>query len=46
MAVQWLRLHASTAGGPGSIPGRETKIPYASRRGQKKKIHQFTMLAE
>ena len=24
--VQWLGLHASTAGGPGSIPGRGTKI--------------------
>ena len=22
--VQWLRLHAPNAGGPGSIPGRQT----------------------
>ena len=25
--VQWLRFYASTAGGTGSIPGQETKIP-------------------
>ena len=29
LAVQWLRLHASTAGGMCSIPGRGTKIPHA-----------------
>ena len=28
--VQWLRLHASTAGGMDSIPGQGTKILYAS----------------
>ena len=33
--VQWLRLHASTAGGRGSIPGRGTKIPHAVRHSQK-----------
>ena len=27
--VQWLRLHASNAGGAGSIPGGGTKIPHA-----------------
>ena len=27
LAVQWLRLHTSTAGGAGSIPGLGTKIP-------------------
>ena len=27
LAVQWLRLHASNAGGMGSIPGLGTKIP-------------------
>ena len=37
LAVQWLRLHASDAGGAGSIPGQGTKIPHAARRGQKKK---------
>ena len=35
--VQWLRLHTSTAGGAGSIPGWETKIPNAVQCGQKKK---------
>ena len=30
--VQWLRLHASNAGGAGSIPGWGTKIPHAARR--------------
>ena len=28
--VQWVTLCASTAGGAGSIPGRETKIPHAA----------------
>ena len=35
--VQWLRLHASNAGGVGSIPGQGTKIPHASQCGQIKK---------
>ena len=29
LVVQWLRLHALNAGGPGSIPGQGTKIPHA-----------------
>ena len=29
LVVQWLRYHACTAGGAGSIPGPETKFPYA-----------------
>ena len=29
LAVQWLKLHASTAGGTGSTPGQETKILHA-----------------
>ena len=33
MAVQWLRLHASTEGGVGPIPGLATKIPYAAWSG-------------
>ena len=33
--AQWLRVHASTAGGVGSTPGQETKIPHAP--GPKKK---------
>ena len=36
LAVQWLRLRASTAGGMGSIPGQGTKIPHAALHGQKK----------
>ena len=34
LAVQWLRFHASNAGGPGSIPGRGTKIPQATQQDQ------------
>ena len=37
LAVQWLGLCASTAGGPGSIPGRGTEIPQATRHSQKQK---------
>ena len=29
LAVQWLRLRASTAGGRGSVPDGGTKIPHA-----------------
>ena len=36
LAVQWLRICASTAGGTGSVPGWGTKIPHAARCGQKK----------
>ena len=35
LAVQWLGLHTSTAEGPGSVPGRGSKIPQAARGGQK-----------
>ena len=37
LAVQWLRLFASTAQGMGLIPGQRTKIPHATKCGQKKK---------
>ena len=37
LAVQWLRLCTSTAGGTGSIPGQRTKIPHAMQCNQKKK---------
>ena len=37
LAVQWLRLHASTARGTGSIPGRGTKIPHAMQCSQQLK---------
>ena len=29
MHDQWLGLHASIEGGPGLIPGQETRIPQA-----------------
>ena len=35
LKVQWLRLHASSAGGVGLIPGGRTKIPHASQHSQK-----------
>ena len=38
LAVQWLGLQASTAGGTGSIPGHGTKIPHAAQHNWKKKI--------
>ena len=34
--VQWLRLHASSAGGAGQIPGWGTEIPQDPQRGKKK----------
>ena len=34
LAVQWLRSHAFTAEGPGSIPGGRTKIPQVPRHSQ------------
>ena len=36
MEVQWLRLHASSAGALGSILGQETKIPHTPWCSQKK----------
>ena len=36
LAVQWLRLCTSNAGGMGSIPGQGTKIPHAAWCSQKK----------
>ena len=36
--VKWLRLHASTAGSMGLIPGWGTKILNAMGHGQKTKI--------
>ena len=33
LAVRWLGLRTSIAGGMGSIPGRRTKIPRAAQRG-------------
>ena len=37
LVVQWLGLHASTAGGVGLIPSWGTKTPHAMRHGQKKR---------
>ena len=37
LAIQWLRLHTSTAGGVGLILGQRTKILYATEHNQKKK---------
>ena len=37
LAVQWLGLRAFTAKGPGSIPGRGTKIPQTTWHGKEKK---------
>ena len=37
LAVQWLGLHAFTAEGPGSVPGRGTKIPQTAWQSQEKK---------
>ena len=37
LAVQWLELRASTAGGSGSIPSQGTKVLQAVRCGQLKK---------
>ena len=42
LEFQWLRCHASTAGGIGSIPGQGTKIPHATQSSQKKKRKQIS----
>ena len=50
LAVQWLGLCVSTAGGLGSIPGRGTKIPHAratwpkKKRKEKKRIKELVFL--
>ena len=36
LEFQWLRLHASNAGGADRIPGQGTRIPHAAQHGQKK----------
>ena len=35
LAVQWLRLRISSAGGVGLIPGWGTTIPHAAQRAAK-----------
>ena len=42
LVVQWLRFHAPTAGGRGSIPGRGTKIPHVTFGSQKIKTKDFS----
>ena len=42
LAVQWLRLCASTARGTGSITGQGTKISHAMQRGLKNKNLSFS----
>ena len=37
LVVAWLRLQASNAEGLGSIPGRETRVPHATRYDQERK---------
>ena len=37
LAVQWLGLHASTAGGMASIPGQGTMIPHAAWCGNEER---------
>ena len=40
--MQWLGLSAFTAVGLGLVPGWETKIPQATKHGQKKKKRKET----
>ena len=40
---QWLRLHASNAGGMGSSPGQGTKIPHPMWQKKKKKKSHFDL---
>ena len=37
LVIRWLRLHASNAGGEGSIFGQGTEILHAAWQDQKKK---------
>ena len=46
LAVQWLRLRTSAAGGAGSIPGRGTKIPHATQHGQKKRKKERSVMCK
>ena len=41
LAVQWLRLHISTAGSMGSIPGQETKILQVAWPKKERKMSQY-----
>ena len=37
LVVWWLRFHISNAGGMGSIPGQETRVPRGTHTKKKKK---------
>ena len=37
LVAQWLRIHTSTPGDTGLIPGLETKIPHAVQHCKEKK---------
>lgn len=37
LVIHWLRLHASKAGGAGSIPDQGTEVPHATQCGKKRK---------
>lgn len=41
LAVQWLRLYTSSAGGLGSISGWKTKIQHAVWSSQKKIMYSY-----
>ena len=41
---KWLRLQASATGGPGSIPGRGTKIPQARKYSQRERKGRTALL--
>ena len=43
LLVQWLRLCASSVGGPGSTPGQGTKISHAAQHRQKIKKKKKSM---
>ena len=44
LVVQWLRLCAPNAGGPGSVLGQGTKISHAECLGQKQTRHELLLL--
>ena len=48
LVAQWLRFHASNAGGTGSIPGLETKshIPQLAKLKKKKKKYQCSSVVQ
>ena len=41
LIVLWLRLHAPSTGGLGSILGQGTKIPHASTKPQHRQINKY-----